>query len=129
VAVLREPDEPHLAGRRPLRRLDDSLHVDFTLAQQLAHAPRRVVAAEQRDDADLCAERRQVGRHAPRAAEARVLALVVEDGHRRVRAEPLDVAVHVTVEHQVPDQRDARRRQPLDQFDQTRGHEGILAKT
>ena len=57
-----------------------------------------------------------------RAAQPAVLVLVMQDRHRRIRAEPLGVAVQVTVQHQVADQHDPAGRQAFDNLNETVWH-------
>jgi hypothetical protein len=73
MAVLGEADEAHLAGAGPAgATIRPEMSQPYLRAAR--DLPAVVVVADDRDDAHLAPERGQIGRHAPRAAEAAVLA-------------------------------------------------------
>jgi len=101
---------------------DDFSRICATLDEQAADFFAGIVCANDADDADGCAQCREVGGDAARAAEAEFFALVMEDGDGGFGGEAFGVAVHVAVEHEVAEEDDVAAREALDEFDEAGGH-------
>ena len=81
--------------------------VDTGLAQRLPQVIAGGVPSDQRDEADLGAERGEVGGRVRRASGAVRGAGLAYDGYRGLFAEPDGVAFEPGVEHRVTDDEDA----------------------
>ena len=78
------------------------------LGHHAADVARRRIGAGHRDEAGLGAERVQIAQHVAGAAQAQLLALDMQNRHRRLGRNALDLAADVMVEHDIADAEDAR---------------------
>ena len=81
--------------------------VDTGLAQRLAQVIAGGVPSDQRDEADLGAERGEVGSRVRRASGTVRGAGLADDRNRGLLAEPDGVAFEPGIEHRVADDEDA----------------------
>ena len=79
---------------------------------ELAHQPATVrVRTDDADERRLAAERAHVRRHVGSAAEMRALSGHLHDRHRRLGRDSADAPIDELIEHQIPDDEQARARE------------------
>ncbi len=88
---------------------------DSGLVEQRPDDRTRGVVPEDAEERDIAAERRDVRRHVGGSAETGVPSRQRDDGYRRLRADLLDVALEVDVQHHVADDPHA---EPIDRGEQ-----------
>ena len=84
-----------------------------------------LVGAGHRQERELRAQRRGVARDVGRPAGALFAARDLDDGHRRLRRDALDVAEPVAVEHDVADDEHARTRRAVAELGEARLRGGL----
>ncbi len=120
--MLGQAHEANLARRRPAAHRRQARGVDPILLQRRPQRLSQLVAPSRTDDAHRQAQGRQVRRHVAGAAQAGLLVLEVEHRHRGLRAQPVGMAVHVAVEHEIPDHDRLAASQALHDVDQAGCH-------
>src|SRR5947207_9185043 len=89
---LRRSDDA-LLGQGLAVRMDQNVpRIDAAPAERIAEPPPFAIAADDREQADLRAERLYVDRRIGRAAGCFIRAIKIDDGHGRLLAEPASMA-------------------------------------
>ena len=103
MTLLGQADERLLDRRRPAVTGEQSARVAAKLIDRIAKLTARGVSAEQPDADHLASKRSHQLGHVGRTARMILLLLDSQHGHGSVRAQPLGIAVHVVIEHEVAD--------------------------
>ena len=110
--LLLARDDAHLDGRGQ-RRVAVKRRLHAVGREQALERGAGLVGAGDRQQRGPRAQRRRVARDVGRSAGALLGALDPDDGHGRLRRDPLDVAEPVAVEHHVARDQEPRARDPL----------------
>ena len=113
IALLGAAQEPLLDRRGAVGDREDQAAVDVEVVQQAADGAAVVVAADGRGQDRLRPQGGEHRGHAARPAQPVLLALDPQDGDGGLRADPLDVAPHVAIQHDVAHQQNAGVEHPV----------------
>ena len=96
-------------------RLDQDVNLGAVLGfQQPADLATGIVAADDRYEGSRGSQGHEIAQHIAGAAQGFQFALNAQHRDRRLGRDPLDLAVHVVIEHHVADAQDAGRLQAFD---------------
>ena len=108
-------DDAHLLDRRSRGVHNEPLDADADLFEVSPHAVGGLVASDDADECDACAECGQVVGHIRRAAQPHELVLEVHDRHRRFGRNSRDTTDDEAVEHDVARDQYAMAAEPFDE--------------
>jgi hypothetical protein len=104
-------DDARLLRRPPLARREDAGRRRARLLERAPQPVARRVAADETARRGPAAERAHVADDVARTARPQLLARDVNDGHRRLGGDAVDLSEHELIEHQVADDEHADARE------------------